>query len=89
MRASRMEESMRGQIVVCKDFISDELIRLVWEDSEALIFVHTEDQFKAHEDGLPHLEPVGFPIEDVFMRDDGTGDLVPYALSRLQSIAPS
>ena len=40
---------------------------LVWEDSKALVFVHTEDQFKAHEDGLPHTEPVGFPVEGVFL----------------------
>lgn len=38
----------------------------MWEESAALIFVHTEDQFKAHERGVPHLEPVGFPVEDVF-----------------------
>ena len=78
---------MRGQIVVCNDFIGDELIRVVWEDSEALVFVHTDDQFEAHIKGLPCLEPVGFPIQDVFTRQDGTDGLVPYALSRLQLIA--
>ena len=62
---------MRRQVVVYKYFIGDMNSLIVWEDSEALIFVHTADQYKAHEDGLPHLEPVGFPVQDVFMRNDG------------------
>jgi hypothetical protein len=73
-----MERNVRGQIVVCKDFTGDLLERLVWEDSERLVFVHTESQFSAHERGNPHLEAVGFPIEDVFVRDEGDGGLKPY-----------
>jgi hypothetical protein len=61
---------MLGQIVVCKDFMGKPLVRKVWEDSEALIFIHTEDQFQAHELGLPHLETVGFPVSDVFIHED-------------------
>ena len=73
---------MRGEVVVCIDFMGDMLTRLVWEDSEALVFVHTEDQFVAHEKGLPCLEPVGFPLKDVFIKNE-MGDLLPYAaLSR-------
>jgi hypothetical protein len=62
-----VEENMRGQTVVCKDFIGDMICLIVWEDSGALIFVHTADQYKAHSEGLPHLDPVGFPVEDVFL----------------------
>jgi hypothetical protein len=61
---------MRGQTVVCKDFTGGALIRITWEDSAALVFVHTDDQFTAHQGGLPHLAPVGFPIEDVFIYNE-------------------
>jgi hypothetical protein len=58
---------MRGQVVVCKDVIGDALIRTVWEDKDGLVFIHTEDQYEARLRGRPHLEAVGFPLEDVFV----------------------
>ena len=39
---------MRGEIVVCKDFIGNELEMIVWDKDESFIFVHTKDQFSAH-----------------------------------------
>jgi hypothetical protein len=57
---------MRGQIVVCKDVIGTPLVRVVWDSSERLIFVHTQDQFDRRMSGEDFLDPVGFPIEDVF-----------------------
>jgi hypothetical protein len=68
---------MRGQTVLCKEFNGSIIERLVWEDSGSLILIHTEDQFKAHCAGLPHLEPVGFPFQDVFVRR-GADELRPY-----------
>lgn len=73
---------MDMEIVVCKDFMGNELERIVWEATETLVFIHTREQFSAHKTGLPHLEPVGFPVQDVFKREGGSGKLVPYALSR-------
>jgi hypothetical protein len=73
---------MRGDIVVCKDFVGKLLDRLLWEDAGRIIFIHTADQFAAHTAGRPHLEPVGFPEEDVFSRKGESGELEPYALSR-------
>jgi len=58
---------MRGQKVVCKGFDGDALELVVWEDSSSLIYVHSEDQFEARMNGRPHLESVGFPVEDVFI----------------------
>ncbi len=71
-------EIMRGQNVVCKEFNGGMIEALAWEDSGALIFIHTEAQFKAHLAGLPHLEPVGFPVEDVFIKDETSGEVRPY-----------
>lgn len=64
---------MRGQVVVCRNFMGDALVRLVWEDSMELVFIHSEDQYEAHSKGHPFLEPVGFPREDVFL---ASGDAV-------------
>jgi len=76
---------MRGDIVVCKDFRGEFLEMVLWEDAGRTVFVHTKDQFSAHSAGSPHLEPVGFPIEDVFVCKTGKesgkvgkGDLGPY-----------
>jgi hypothetical protein len=57
---------MRGQVVVCRDFMGVPLVRKVWEEGKSLVFIHTDDQFEAHAKGLPFLEPVGFPLKDVF-----------------------
>lgn len=38
----------------------------MWEDSSSLIYVHSEDQFKANEDSQPHLETICFPVGDVY-----------------------
>ncbi len=66
MRVWLMSEMVRGQVVVCRDFTGEKLARKVWEDSGRIIYVHTEDQYIAHEQDRPHLQPVGFPREDVY-----------------------
>ena len=63
---------MRGQVVVCKDFNGAMIELVVWEDSAALIFIHSEDQFKTHSDAMLHLELVGFRVEDVFIYNSTT-----------------
>jgi hypothetical protein len=68
-----MDGIARCQIVVCKDFIVNSLERIVWEDSSGLILVHSKDQYDASLTGHPHLEPVGFPIDDVFLVKSGGG----------------
>lgn len=73
---------MRGDVIVCKDFMGNYLDLLLWEDLGQIVLVHTLDQFSAHQAGNPHLEPVGVPVKDVFKREGGSGTLVPYALSR-------
>lgn len=50
----------------------------MWTDSTSLVFVHTNEQLEAHEIGISYLEPVGFPIEDVYVRHS-SGELQPYA----------
>jgi hypothetical protein len=79
---------MRGDVIVCRDFMGDFLELVVWGNMAQTVLVHTPDQFSAHTAGSPHLEPVGFPIEDVFRKEGGTGELVTYALSRQEQDRP-
>lgn len=79
---------MRGQTVVCKDFMGTPLVRVLWEESGDLIFIHTEDQFQARRNGLPCLDAVGFSTDDVFeyneaalQATDPWGELTPYRAS--------
>lgn len=78
---------MRGQLVVCREFNGVLIERTVWEDTESLVFIHTEDQFEAHTGRKPYLEPVGFPVNDVFIPAEA-GDwerLLPYRTHSLAS----
>ncbi len=65
-----MKETTRGQHVVCNWFNGEAFELIILEDSSSLISVHSEDQFKVHVDGRPHIEPVGFPAEDVFIQKE-------------------
>ena len=57
---------MRCQTIVCKYFAGTHLIRIVWEIVGSLIFVHSEGEFSKRMKDEDHLDPVGFPSEDVY-----------------------
>jgi hypothetical protein len=63
---------MRGQYVVCKDFRFEPLLRRVWLITPEKIFIHDDENYDRHLRGLPCLEPVGFPVEDVYAYESGT-----------------
>ena len=60
---------MRGQDVVVKEFNGNNLVRVEWEACDGLIFIHNREQFEKRMSGKSLLEPVGFPVEDVFLYD--------------------
>lgn len=60
-----MDTYSRGQIVVCKEFSGGRIVRVVWDASDSLVFIHDDEQFRLRMSGQPHLEPVGFPRCDV------------------------
>src|SRR5262249_9911310 len=62
--------AMRGQLVVIRDVNGCALVRRVWEFSPLGVYIMSEDQWKLRTSGGKSLEPVGFPIGDVFMYDD-------------------
>jgi hypothetical protein len=61
---------MRGQIVVVKDVNESLLIRRVWDCSGKCVYIHSEEEWDKRIRGEKSLEPVGFPVEDVFQYDD-------------------
>jgi hypothetical protein len=65
-----MDTYIKGQVVVCKDVIGLPIVRVVWDSNDSLVFIHTREQFDLRMSGEAHLEPVGFPKEDVFVMDE-------------------
>lgn len=61
---------MRGQLVVVKDVNGDMLVRRIWDISTTCVFIHSEDQWVKRMNGETSLDPVGFPIKDVFIYDE-------------------
>ena len=60
---------MRGQLVVVKDVNDLLLVRRVWDWSENGVYIHSEEEWHKRTAGEKSLEPVGFPIGDVFVYD--------------------
>jgi hypothetical protein len=69
---------MRGQNVVCKDVTGDMLVRIAWGTENGLVFIHSTEEWTKRMAGEPHLDPVGFPTQDVF----------PYNQNESQTKAP-
>ncbi len=64
----------QGQIVVCRDFRSEPLVRRVWNETQEKVYIHDEHNYEMHLRGNDFLEPVGFPVEDVFVYEPGMTD---------------
>jgi hypothetical protein len=60
---------MRGKLVVVKDFAGDALVRRVWDCSFSCVYILDDEQWRIRIIGGKSLEPVGFPIADVFLYD--------------------
>lgn len=61
---------MRGHLIVVKGFIGHPLVRRVWDCSARAVYILDEEQWEIRNGGGKSLDPVGFPIEDVFLYDD-------------------
>jgi hypothetical protein len=72
---------MRGQLVVIKEFNGNLLVGRLWEISTYTAFIHSEEEWNKRMSGEKSLDPVGFPIEDVFIYDD-------YAKGELERTIP-
>jgi hypothetical protein len=72
---------MKGQIVVVKEFNGNLLVRRLWEISTTCAFIHSDEEWRKRMNGEKSLDPVGFPIEDVYVYDD-------YAERELNKTAP-
>jgi|GEM_PF-4750888 len=73
---------MKGQLVVAKEFNGDLIIRRLWEISTSSVFIHSEEEWVKRMNGEKSLDPVPFPLGDVFVYDD-------YAKRELEQTAPA
>lgn len=61
---------MRCQVVLCKEFTGVLIVRVVWDAIDGLVLIHNNEQFSKRMSGKPYLDPVGFPVGDVFKYDE-------------------
>lgn len=61
---------MNGQLVVVKDFSGKALVRVVSEIHNNGVYIHSKEEWDKKVRGESALDPVGFPIGDVFLYDN-------------------
>jgi hypothetical protein len=57
---------MKGDTVIVRAFGGAALVRRVWAVKNGLIYISEENEFRKREAGQEALEPIGFPVADVF-----------------------
>src|ERR1700716_335863 len=57
---------IRGDMVIVRGFCGAALVRRVWAVKNGLIYISEENEFRKREAGREALEPIGFPMADVF-----------------------
>jgi len=62
---------MKGDLVIVRAFGGATLVRRVWAVKNGLIYIADEKEFGKREAGQDALEPIGFPVSDVFAYDEG------------------
>lgn len=80
-RLERMDTSRRGTTIICRDSKGRPLVRRVWSETAAAAYIHDEENYQKHAQGLACLSCVGFPIEDAFVYDQAA--LATYATPEL------
>jgi hypothetical protein len=67
---------MKGQLVVIRDVSGSLLVRRIWESCATGVFIHSEEEWRKRMEGKQSLDPVGFPICDVFQYDDSAKEQI-------------
>lgn len=61
---------MRGDQVIVRAFGGQPLVRRVWSAKNGLVYIAEEKEYRKREAGQGALEPIGFPVADVFVYDE-------------------
>jgi hypothetical protein len=61
---------MKGQLVVVKDVNGVPLVRRLWDCSASGAYILSEEEWEKKMSGQQSLDPVGFPMNDVFRYDE-------------------
>ena len=57
---------MRGEWVIVRAFGDKLLKRRIWAVDDSIVYVTNEEEFSKLTVGVPALNPIGFPKEDIF-----------------------
>lgn len=60
---------MRGELVIVRAFGNQPLLRRLWEIDNYAAYITDDKQYQLLCNGNNALEPIGFPIEDVYKYD--------------------
>lgn len=62
-----MNQPKRGDLVICRAFGNEPLVRRLWHLSAAGAFILNEEEYSKRMAGHSSLGEVGFPIRDCFL----------------------
>jgi len=62
---------MRGEKVIARGFDGVAVVLRVWDVGDGVAYLATDTEFEKREAGRTALEPVGFPLADVFTYEKG------------------
>jgi len=60
-------EHTPGTFVVVRAFGDEALVRRLWSENDSVVWIYDDEQFVRRTEGKPTCEPMGFPIEDVYV----------------------
>jgi hypothetical protein len=60
-----------GDLVILRSYGGMPLVRRVWSWDSVAVYITNDEQFERLIDGKSAIQPVGFPLEDVFAYDEG------------------
>lgn len=61
---------MRGEKVIARAFGDVPVILRVWETGRGVVYLASDAEFEKRQAGKKALEPIGFPVADVFAYDE-------------------
>ena len=60
-----MDATRRGWYVTVRAFGGEIITRRLWSEDERCVYIHDEENYRKHSEGIACLCPVGLPREDV------------------------
>lgn len=62
----------RGDTIVVRSYGNKPLIRRVWQVTDRAVYIHSEENYQKHIQGIAVVGPVGFPRDDAYVYEPDT-----------------